>query len=330
MHHFFVQSSTTEIAALWAIEVQRLKSHEIQMVTLRGYKPISDYPVVEPEQQWTRSKYWQKFAKQERLQHITNTLRLKAEDHVYTPQCNLPFIKIIHRSMPKISINLIEEGTANYIYKMDQPPYRNAFRMKRNDISTALIKLLFGKNILHKFGPGCFFPSYISSAFLLDERANTDFPSEQRIVADYKSFCTKIAPKQQSTRIAISVLVLDPLPLDTDEKITTLNKLISYANHEKSSHSRLIIKPHPRDDIAKVSAMIKKLGFEFQVSVSPIELLNASDDITELFVRLSSTALYAALLGIPIRLIATQTNHKTLIQKKIEKLVSTVSTTSPT
>jgi len=330
LHHFFVQSSTTEIAALWAIEVQGLTSKEIQFVQLRGYKAFSKYPIVEPQSQWTATRYWQQFQNPERLRHIVDTLLIKPGDHVYTPQCKLPFIKILYRSMPNISIHLIEEGTANYIYKVDQPPYRNSFRMKRNEITTALIKLLFGQTAFHKFGPGCFFPSYIGSAFLLSEHANIDFPDEKRIVADFENICAKIAPPQHAKRYASAILVLDPLPPSNDGKITVLKNLISYAENEKSSNARLIIKPHPKDDIACISAIIEDLDLELELSLTPIELLNATHDITELFVGLSSTALYAAMLNIPIKRIDATTNNKTLIKQKIDYLISKIANTPPT
>ena len=329
MHHFFVQSSTTEIAALWAIETQKLRPSQIQFIKLRGYQPFSNYSALEPDKNWLKTSYWKKFPTRERLKHIKKTISLNPEDQIYTPQCNLSFIKILHNGMPDVRINLIEEGTANYIYKIDQPPYRNAFRKKKNEITSAIIKMFFGTKIFHKFGPSCFFPSYINSAFLLSEQANTDFANEKRIVANFKQLCARIIPKKDRGQETTSILILDPLPPSSKEINTILKKLIFYVENNKSLGSKLIIKPHPRDDIAMISEKIKAFDVELEVSRAPIEFLNSSHNITEIFVNFSSTALYAAMLDIPIKIIDFPFNKKSLIQQEISTIILTKSKTPP-
>lgn len=327
MHHFFVQSSTTEIAALWAIEKQDLQQSEIQFVTLRGYRPFSEYAAIEVEKNWLKKRYWQQLPRRQRLGYIMQTIGLNSGDQVYTPQCSLPFIQIIHLSKLNVRINLIEEGTANYIYKIDQPAYTNSFRMKKNEVIIYLLKLLFGQKNIYKFGRKIFFTSYVHKAFLLGRGANTDFPTEKRIVGDFKRLCSQLEPNRENVREATSILVLDPLPSKLEEQIRTVEKLISVVENKKPKSSKVIVKPHPKDDITSISDKIKSCSLQIKISSAPIEILNSSHEITDLFVSLSSTALYAVLLDIPITVIDFSTDKKTLIKQKISQLISEASNT---
>ena len=327
MHHFFVQSSTTEISALWAIEKQDLKQSEIQFVTLRGYQPFSKYAAIEVEKNWHKRRYWKKLPRRQRLKHIMQTIGLNSGDQVYTPQCRLPFITIIHFSKLTVRINLIEEGTSNYIYKIDQPPYKNSFRMKKNEIIITLLKLLFGQKNIYRFGGKVFFTSYVHNAFLLSEGANTDFPKEKRIVGDFKNLCSRIEPNRENVREATSILVLDPLPSKLEEKITTVEKLISFVENKKSLNSKVIIQPHSKDDITTISDTIKSRSLQIKISSAPIEILNLSHEITEIFVGISSTALYAVLLDIPITVIDFPTDKKNLFEQKISQVIDEASNT---
>lgn len=299
LHLFFVQSSTTEFAARAAIDFLSLKHDQIEFITLRNYLPFSKIKTTPIP----INKLWKRTTNREITKLLNNYSTSYKTKPIccYLPQTSLSYINAFYNSNQVKEINLIEEGSANYIFRKDEYKYGKLSTKYLNSFINWILKFIGIKYFPFIKKP--FFSSNLNKLYLLDGNANIDFPTNDRLVFDFKKIVQLIFKKETLKNTPNSVLlVLDPVSNVAELSYNIITKLRVIDEISKSHTKNLFIKPHPKDFRSKhldnlMEIIINSLNLNVIITDDCIEKLILQQRIVVLLSARSSASFYAKKLG---------------------------------
>lgn len=299
IHLFFIQSSTTEIAARAAIDLLSLEYNQVEFISLRNYTPFSEIKTTP----LPKKKLWKRTTNNEIFNILKNYSNSNNNKLIccYLPQTSLPYINAFYNSTLVKEINLIEEGSANYIFKKDEFKYGKLSTKYLNNFVNSIISFIGIKYL--PFAKRPFFSSNINKLYLLDDNANIDFSTHDRFVFDFKKIVEAIFREETSKVTSKSaLLVLDPVSNMSEQLHNITAKLEEIDEISKGSVKNLLIKPHPKDFDSKFLDTLKEiindsLTLNVIITNDCIEKLILQQKIVVVISARSSASFYAKKLG---------------------------------